>query len=227
MIQEDQNSTVVKVRNVSYHYSGGNGIDGISLELKKGDFAILVGKTGTGKTTIFRLISLELKPDSGEIALLNLRSGSLKRRKLPLWRRQMGIVFQDLRLLNDRHALDNVKLAAACERRLPGSPKERSLRAIGKVGISHKLYDRPELLSTGEQQRVAIARALVNEPFLLLADEPVSNLDTETSTGIIEALYKISKSGTAVFVATHQPERFEKYNPRVLCIENGTLGDRC
>lgn len=217
------NSEVVNLLNVSYHYQNRRGVEGVSLKIKKGELTLLVGRTGSGKTTVYKLIARELAPDSGEIALMNLKSSSLKRKDFAMWRRHLGIVFQDLRLLNDRSVLENVRLAAECETRLPTSAKARAIRVLNRVGMSHKMQDLPSELSTGEQQRVAIARALVNEPLVLLADEPVSNLDTETSSEIIDILNRVSLSGTSVLVATHQPERFARYHPRVMRMDNGNL----
>lgn len=223
MIRTKENSDILKLLNVSYHYPNRKGIDRISLTVKKGEFILLVGVTGSGKTTIFRVASMELRPDTGEICLLEQRSSRLKRKEYPLWRRQMGIIYQDLKLLSDRSVLENIKLVALCEHRLNASPKTRSLRVLHKVGMDDKLTSLPTELSTGEQQRVAIARALVNEPFIVLADEPVSNLDRKTSDGIAEILHKISLSGTSMIVATHQPERFEKFNPRVIRVHQGRM----
>ncbi len=225
MVDKHENSDVLNMLNVSYHYQNRRGVGGISMKIGKGELTLLVGRTGSGKTTINKLIARELVPDSGEIILMNLRSSNLKRKEFALWRRHLGIVFQDLRLLNDRNVFENVRLAAECETRLPSSAKARSLRVLNRVGMAHKIQDPPSELSTGEQQRVAIARALVNEPLLLLADEPVSNLDTETSSEIIEILNQVSLFGTSVIVATHQPERFIKYNPRILRMDNGTLSE--
>jgi len=223
MVRNGFDSPIVKLLNVSYDYQSRRGIDGVTLSIKKGEFVMLIGRTGSGKTTLFRIMSLELYPDSGEVMLSELKSSQLKRKKLPQWRRQLGIVFQGLHLIGNRSILDNIRLAALCERRLRGSPKARSLRALGKVGMAHRLHDKASQLSTGEQQRVAIARAIVNEPFVLLADEPVSNLDGETSSDVIDILRKINSAGTAVVVATHQPERFAKCNPREIRLDNGKL----
>jgi len=223
MLKNGYDSTIVKLLNVSYDYNSNRGIDGISLAIRKGEFATLVGRTGSGKTTLFRIISLELFPDSGEVMLLKMKSSQIKRKKLPEWRRQLGIVFQGLQLIGDRSVLDNIRLAALCERRLSGSAKSRSLHALSQVGMAHRLHDRAAQLSTGEQQRVAIARAIVNEPFVLLADEPVSNLDAETSSEVINILQKINSAGTAVVVATHQPERFAICNPREIRLEHGKV----
>lgn len=214
---------MVKLLNVSYRYNGSHGVEGINFSVDSGEFVLLVGKTGAGKTTILRLISMELTPDSGEIILENTRSSQLKKSMLPAWRRRIGIIYQDFRLLNDRSILENVRLSAACELNLKKKPKARALMALSRVGISHKQHSFPGELSTGEQQRTAIARALVNEPFVLLADEPVSNLDSETSGEITEMLYRANQIGTAMIIATHQPERFSSFDPRIYTIENGTV----
>lgn len=215
---------MIKLLNVTYHYpANGAGVEDLTFELSQGEFILLVGRTGAGKTTLFKIISRELTPESGEIFLERMRSSRLKPRDIPTWRSYLGIVFQDLRLLNDRSALDNVRIAAACERNLPGKPKSRAFRAMAQVGLSHKLHDNPDHLSLGEQQRVAIARGLVNEPFVVLADEPVSNLDSSTSAEVVEVLQNINRSGTAVMVATHQPERFACCNPKFITLEKGRI----
>lgn len=216
---------LLKLLNLSYHYANGNssGIESVSLEVQQGELYLLVGRTGAGKTTLLRLISRELAPNAGEIILKSHRSSELKRSQLPVWRKCMGIVYQDFKLLKDRSAYDNVMLAAFCELDIPSKPKDRTLRALGQVGLSHKLHLKPDELSTGEQQRVAIARALVNEPLILLADEPVSNLDGQTSDEVVEVLQRVSRSGTAMLIATHQPERFDKLHPRIICMDKGKI----
>ena len=216
-------SSLLKLLNVTYHHNGGAGVSRVSFEMEPGEFVLLVGRTGAGKTTIIRLISMELVSDAGDIFFDAYKSGELKPKQLPLWRRRLGIVYQDFRLLRDRSALENVRLAAFCERNLPGKPRARALRAMAKMGLSHKIHNRPDELSMGEQQRTAMARALVNEPFLMLADEPVSNLDEQTSAELIDYLRKVNQSGTAILVATHQPERFYPCSPRVIRLENGRL----
>jgi len=218
---------MIKILNVSYHYPGGKGIMNISFDLSNREFALLVGKTGAGKTTLFRLISQEIRAEAGEVQLEwndnRYLSGKLRYRDLPKWRRALGIVYQDNRLLDDRTVLENVKLAAMCDRSLTLNPKERALSALGLVGLSHKPHSMPKELSAGEAQRVAIARAIVNEPFALLADEPVSHLDKETSDEIISLLMQLNNAGTAMLIATHQPERFELCKPRVIRLEQGRV----
>ncbi|MBM3329113.1 MAG: ATP-binding cassette domain-containing protein [Calditrichaeota bacterium] len=213
---------MLKLLNVTYRYAGGHGVSGVSFDLARGEFALLTGRTGAGKTTLLKLISLELAADAGEITLERFRSSGLPDRLKPQWRRRLGIVHQDLHLLDDRSTLENVILAARCETSLNHS-RGRAVRALNRVGLAQKLNARPSHLSTGERQRAAIARALVNDPFLLLADEPVSNLDAETSAEIVEHLARVSRNGTAVLVATHQPERFEHLRPVVLKMDHGHL----
>ncbi len=214
---------MVKLSDVSYRYPTGNGVSQISFDINSGDFILLVGKTGAGKTTLFRLLSLEHYPDSGEIELEQFYSSTIKRRHLPKWRRRLGIVYQDTRLLPDRTLLENVRLSALCDNSLTASPKKRALRVLNQVGLSHKLHSAPTSLSAGEQQRAGIARAIVNEPFVLLADEPVSHLDSETSGEIIELLHHLNLSGTSMLIATHQPERFESLNPRIITLDDGRM----
>jgi len=221
---------LIKLLNVSYSYPGGKGVQNISFDIMNREFTLLVGKTGAGKTTLFRLISQELYPESGDIQLewhdRFFQSSKLKRRDLPKWRRALGIVYQDDRLLQDRTVLENLKLAAMCDRSLTGSPKARALDALGLVGLLHKQHSFPSELSAGEGQRVAIARGIVNEPFALLADEPVSHLDKETSDDIIELLRGLNNAGTAMLIATHQPERFEQCKPRIIRIDAGRVVEK-
>ena len=214
---------MVKLLNVTYHYRQGEGVDKISLAIDKGEFVLLVGRTGAGKTTLFRLIAMELSPEMGEIQLEQLRSTAIRPRHLPHWRRRLGIVYQDMKLLHDRSILDNVRLAALCERSLSEKTKPRALRALARVGLSHKMHHHPSQLSAGEQQRAAIARAIVNEPFVLLADEPVGHLDVETACEIVELLSRLNSAGTAMLIATHQPERFRSLSPRIVKMERGRI----
>jgi len=212
---------MVRLLNVTYEHPGGGGVRGVTLELKPGELLLLVGRTGAGKTTILRLISLELRPDSGEITLERFRSSEIKPRLLPQWRRRLGIVYQDLRLLEDRTALDNVLLAAHCEPNLHEKPRERAVKVLANVGLASKIHSFPHEISAGEQQRAALARAIVNEPFVLLADEPLSHLDPATSEDIVAQLRRVNQAGTAVIVATHQPERFDILRPRIIRLEDG------
>jgi cell division transport system ATP-binding protein len=214
---------MIKLLNVTYRYPDSVGVEQVSFEINSGEFILLVGKPGAGKTSLFRLLSLELYPDSGEIRLEQFNSNNIKRRHLSTWRKRLGVVYQDTRLLTDRSVLENVKLAAMCEPSLQEKPKKRAMRVLAKVGLSHKLHHSPQTLSAGEQQRAGIARAIVNEPFLLLADEPVSHLDSETSNEIIDTLAHLNRAGTAMLIATHQPERFSSLNPRIITMDRGKV----
>ena len=214
---------MLRLLNVTYRHPEGGGIEGVTLEILSGEFILLVGRTGAGKTTILRLISLELRPQSGDIQLERFRAGELNPSELPTWRRKLGIVYQDLRLLTDRSVYDNVLLAAACETNLPQKPRARALKTLTQLGLAHKLHSNPAQLSAGEQQRAALARAIVNEPYVLLADEPISHLDPTTSDAIIALMSKVNQAGAAVIVATHQPERFESVKPRIVRVEAGRV----
>ena len=214
---------MLRLLNVTYRHPEGGGIEGVSLEIRSGEFLLLVGRTGAGKTTILRLISLELRPQSGDVQLERFRAGEMTPAELPAWRRKLGIVYQDLRLLTDRSVYDNVLLAAACEPNLPQKPRARALKTLTQLGLAHKLHSNPAQLSAGEQQRAALARAIVNEPYVLLADEPISHLDPTTSDAIIALMTKVNQAGAAVIVATHQPERFESVKPRIIRVEAGRI----
>lgn len=214
---------MVKLLNVTYRYTKNSGVENISFDVGIGEFVLLVGKTGAGKTTLFKLISLELAPQSGEIRLERYRTREIKPRHYPLWRRRLGIIFQDMCLLNDRSTLENVRLGAICGKNISGTPQKRALQVLGRVGMSHKIHQNAGELSAGEQQRTAIARALVNAPFLILADEPVSHLDSGTAREVIDLLSQVNAGGTALLVATHQPERFEGAATRIIVLDKGHL----
>ncbi len=210
---------------VSYRYPGGDGIHRVTFSVGNGEFVFLVGPSGAGKTTIFRLINLELFPQEGYIVLDSFNTSQLRRREIPLVRRKIGVVFQDFKLLNDRNVYENVAFAL----RVTGTPgrkiKRRVLEVLKQVGLTHKRFKMPGELSGGERQRVAIARALVNEPFILLADEPTGNLDRENTREILALLGHISESGTAVLMATHNLALAERMNRRILRIFEGRILD--
>lgn len=176
----------------------------INLKIEKGEFVFVTGPSGCGKTTLLRLMYMDLFPSKGEVLVSGYHSLKIRAREVPLLRRKIGVIFQDFKLLQDRDAFDNVAFAL----QVTGTPgrqiKEKVLKTLADVHLSHKRDSFPYQLSGGEQQRVAIARALVREPFILLADEPTGNVDPESTKEIIKLLKDINASGTAVIMATHE-----------------------
>ena len=215
----------VRLTNVCVRYRSGEGLKGVNLAVRPGEFVFLVGPSGAGKSTVLRLIYMAERPADGQVVVGRFNCNTITPKEIPYLRRQLGIVFQDFRLLDDRNIYDNVAFAMQVTGAKRKDIKRKVLRALGNVGLSHKRYQMPYELSGGEQQRVAIARALVNDPFILLADEPTGNLDPVTSKGIMDLLEKINGRGTAVLMATHNYSLFEtRPSPRkrIVRIEGGT-----
>jgi cell division transport system ATP-binding protein len=193
--------------------------------VRSGEFIFLVGPSGAGKSSVLKLIYMAERPAGGQIIVGKYSSVHIVPRDIPYLRRQLGVVFQDFKLLEDRSVYDNVAFTLHVTGAKSKDIKRKVLRTLANVGLSHKRYMMPHELSGGEQQRVAIARALVNEPLILLADEPTGNLDPVTSAGIMDLLEKINERGTAVLMATHNYALVERVGKRVVRIEGGsTLG---
>ena len=186
--------------------AGSAALHDVSFHVNKGEFVFLTGPSGAGKSTILKLLYMDERPTSGEVRISGYTSKTIKRRDIPKLRRRLGIVFQDFRLLEDRTAEGNVAFALE----VIGTPKQhipgKVARALTQVGLASKATAYPKELSGGEQQRVAFARALVNDPFVLIADEPTGNLDDRATRGIFQLLREINASGTAVLMATHNLE---------------------
>jgi cell division transport system ATP-binding protein len=222
--QRDRSIPVVELRDVSKVYDSGSvGLQHASLRVARGEFVFLVGPTGCGKSTCMRLMLKELEASDGEVLIAGRKLSEMARSKVPYLRRNMGVVFQDSKLLPDRTVHDNVAYAL----QVIGEPRHEISRKVPDilrlVGLSTKLQDYPGELSEGEQQRVAIARAFVNHPPLLLADEPTGNLDPETSIGIMQLIYRINRTGTTVVVATHDSEMVHKMRRRVVELREGRI----
>ena len=198
-------------------------LTGVSFSIKKGEFVFIVGPSGSGKSTMIRLMMREISPSSGKILIAGKNLAKLRRRQISKYRRNIGIVFQDFRLLPDRNVYDNVAFA----QRVVGAPKRNIPKEVSKVlhlvGLSQKYKSFPNELSGGEQQRVAIARALVNNPMIILADEPTGNLDPKNSYEIMSLLEEINRRGTTVVIVTHDSEVVNRMQKRVVSLQSGTI----
>jgi cell division transport system ATP-binding protein len=202
-------------------YPSGDGLDLVNLEMKPGDFVYLVGPTGAGKSTVLKMIYMQEFPSEGYVLFDNYSSLYVKNKDIPFLRRKLGIIFQDFKLLEDRDVFENVAFALRVTGTRHKDIKKKALRALAEVGLSHKSRKMINELSGGEQQRVSIARALVNEPILLLADEPTGNLDPKTEVEIMNILEKLNARGTAILMATHNYELVNNTSRRLVSIKNG------
>ena len=216
---------MIDLRDVTVSFDGQVVLDRLNLSIRDGEFVYLVGATGAGKSSLLRLLYMDLKPDSGTVRVLDYASTTTKPREIPRLRRRLGIVFQDFKLLEDRDVYENVAFALYVTDTRRSDIKKKVFHSLSDVGVSHKRNQMPHELSGGEQQRVVIARALVNSPSLLLADEPTGNLDPGTSAEIMELLKKINMRGTAVLMGTHNYDLVRKYPARVIQLKDGKLID--
>src|ERR687886_3079512 len=215
---------VVEFRDVTKVYDGGSvAVQSASMRIGRGEFVFLVGPTGCGKSTCIRLLMKELEPTRGEVSIAGRPLSEVPRSRVPFLRRNLGVVFQDFKLLPNRTVYDNV----AYSLQVIGEPRKEIRRKVPDilrlVGLSTKLHNYPNELSGGEQQRVSVARAFVNHPPLLLCDEPTGNLDPETSIGIMQLIYRINRTGTTVLVATHDREMVDKMRRRVIELSDGRV----
>jgi cell division transport system ATP-binding protein len=195
----------------------------VSFVIEKGEFVFVVGASGSGKSTIVRLLLKELEPTRGRIVVGGRDLTRLRRSKVPLLRRNVGCVFQDFKLLPTRTAAENVAYALKVQGESASAIRRKVPEVMNMVGLSHKMNSLPDELSGGEQQRVSIARAFVNHPPLLVCDEPTGNLDPDTSVGIMQLLYRINRSGTTILMVTHDREMVDKMRRRVIGLEDGRL----
>ena len=198
-------------------------LDGVSFVIEKGEFVFVVGASGSGKSTIIRLLLKELEPSTGRILVGGRDLGRLKHSKISLLRRNVGCVFQDFKLLPNRTAAENVGYALRVQGESSSSIRRKVPEVLNLVGLAHKMGSKPEELSGGEQQRVSIARAVVNHPPLLICDEPTGNLDPDTSVGIMQLLNRINTAGTTILMVTHDREMVDKMRKRVIALDQGKL----
>jgi cell division transport system ATP-binding protein len=217
----ERDKPMVEVQNLRVLYPNGEGVEQANFSMAAGEFVYLVGPSGAGKTTLLKALHMEVKPAEGYVRIAGFHSGYSKPREIPYLRRGVGIVFQDFRLFSDRDVFDNLAFVLEVVGQNRKEIKKRVLRVLADVGLSHKARQRPQELSGGEQQRVALARAIVNEPMLVLADEPTGNLDPENADRIIRLLQRISSRGATVLMATHNYELVKRYGGRVIYISNG------
>ena len=215
---------MVEFRGVSKHYEGGDvGLDQATFSVVRGEFVFLVGSTGSGKSTVMRLLIKELDATEGTIRVAGHDLEEIGRKRVPYYRRNIGVVFQDFKLLPSRTVYDNVAYALQVTGRSRKEIRNKVPDILRMTGLSTKLHNYPDQLSGGEQQRVSIARAFVNHPPLLLADEPTGNLDPETSIDIMRLIYRINRAGTTVLVATHDQAMVDKMRRRVIELSRGRI----
>jgi cell division transport system ATP-binding protein len=215
---------VIEFANVSKRYPSGDiGLDGVSFSIMPGEFVFLVGASGSGKSTTMRLLIKETEPTGGTLRVAGRDLTAIPNKKVPYYRRNLGVVFQDYKLLPNRTVYDNVAYALQVTGGTRREIREKVPDILRLTGLATKLHNLPDQLSGGEQQRVSVARAFVNHPPLLLADEPTGNLDPETSIGIMQLLYRINKTGTTVVVATHDVTMVDQMRRRVIELAGGRL----
>ena len=216
---------MINFDSVSKQYKNSNtpALDDINLKIEQGDFVFLVGQSGSGKSSLLRLLLKEEKPTSGTVTVDGINVAKLPNRKVPAFRRTMGIVFQDFRLLPGKSVFDNVAFGMEVIGKSKKEIQDRIPAILELVGLEEKAHRLPSELSGGEQQRVALARAFVNKPKLLLADEPTGNLDPSTSVGIMKLLDRINRTGTTIVMATHDVAIVDQMRKRIVQMENGKI----
>ena len=215
---------MIKLENVSKEYAAGiPAVQNINLHIKKGEFVFIVGSSGVGKTTLFRLLLREIEPTSGTIAIAGQDLSKIKRRHLPEFRRNIGVVFQDFRLLKEYNVYENIAFAQRVIQTPTRVIKREVPKALSMVGLADKYKSFPNQLSGGEKQRVALARALVNKPQILMADEPTGNLDPQNAWEIMRLLEEANEAGTTIIVVTHSKEIVDKMKKRVIYMDYGEV----
>jgi cell division transport system ATP-binding protein len=216
---------MIRLDHVSVSFERQPVLTDVVLEIRRGEFVCLVGDTGSGKTTLLRLIYFDLLPEEGTVTVGAFSTSSARKRDIPKLRRTLGIVFQDFRFLEDRTVFENVSFTLEVTGAKKAEIGKKVLQALADVGLSHKRNGMPHELSGGEQQRMVIARALVNDPLVILADEPTGNLDLATSLEILQLLKKINSRGTAVILATHNHELVRRSGSRIIGVRERSVSE--
>jgi cell division transport system ATP-binding protein len=215
--------SVISLYHASLSYGHFLALDDVSFKIENGEFVFVVGPSGAGKSSILRLVLMQEKPTNGEVQVGRFLSSRVRRREIPLLRREVGCVFQDFRLLSDRSVEDNVAFAQLVVGISRAETKKNVARVLNWVGLYHKRNQVARTLSGGEQQRVAIARAIVNQPRILLADEPTGNLDPEVTQEVLDLLFRVNAQGTAVIMSTHDHLMVRQYGERVISLLQGRV----
>ncbi len=215
--------TIIGFHHVGLAFAASQALDDVSFSIANGEFVCLTGPSGAGKSSILRLITMDAFPTTGQVIVRGMISTRMNRRSIPRLRREIGFVFQDFRLLEDRNVFENVAFAQLVTG-VPGADIKRNVtRALSQVGLWHKRHQLPPTLSGGEQQRVAIARAMVNSPKILLADEPTGNLDPVVAQEILDLLFQVNDGGACVILSTHDHDIVKTFGQRVLVVDQGRL----
>jgi cell division transport system ATP-binding protein len=211
--------------NVEFNYKNQPVFTNLNFEIDESEFVFLIGKSGAGKTTLLQMIYMNILPQAGYVQFDKFSSDLIKPKSLPELRRNIGIIFQDFKLLEDRTVFENLAFILEITGAKRKIVKRKVYQVLSEVGLAHKQKNKISQLSGGEQQRIAIARAIINEPKLIIADEPTGNLDPETSNEILDILTKISSRGTSVLFATHNYELVKSYDARIIRLKNGKAED--
>lgn len=215
---------MIELKEVTKEYSKGiAALNGVNLKIEQGEFVFVVGDSGSGKSTLIRLLMRELTPTAGTITVMGKDLNKMSHKRIPIYRRKIGVVFQDFRLLKDRNVYENIAFALRVTETPTRVIKKKVPAALSLVGLAQKYKSFPKELSGGEQQRVAIARAIVNEPSILLADEPTGNLDPANSWEIMKLLEEANERGTTVIVVTHNHEIVNAMKKRVVTMNKGCI----
>jgi len=219
----DQDAIIRTYRLTKKYASGNVALDDVSLEVERGEFVFVTGPSGAGKTTLLRILMRQERPSSGQALVLGRNVGAIPNSKVPELRRQVGVVFQDFKLIRRKTALDNVAYVLNVAGLNRTEQRRRAFNALRAVGLHHRINSLPPALSGGEQQRVAIARAVVSEPTVLLADEPTGNLDPDLAVEIMRLFREINARGTTVVVATHDKDLVRRMQRRTIVLTGGQL----
>ncbi len=214
---------MIQFRDVSKHYDNQTALRQITFFVDRGEMAFITGPSGSGKTTLLKMVYMAVKPDEGDITVADMELMKLTESSIPALRRNIGVVFQDFRLLDNRDVFENIAIALRIRNIDEKGIKPRVYESLKLVNLRHKSDQYPTTLSGGEQQRIAIARAIVSEPTILLADEPTGNVDPDTSAGIMKTFKEINARGTTIMLATHNRELFKNTGKRVLKLDFGNF----